>query len=204
MAQIKILMADNDPDFLETRREFLVKEGYKVITASSPSEAQEKIQQEDVDLAIMDIRLLNDDDEKDVSGLELAKNIGRPLPILILTGYPAVEYVRQALRFQADGIPVAHDFIAKEEGPKALLTAVRRALEVVERQKVAFAADTVAAEKIPTRMSVFKRWRPVLASITLLLALGTGIVAIVYVDPRWLIGTVALAVLAVVFVGISE
>jgi len=204
MVQIKILMADNDLDFLETRREFLVREGYEVITASSPSDAQEKLQQEDIALAIMDIRLLNDDDEKDISGLELAKNLRRALPILILTGYPAFEYARQALRFQANGIPTAHDFIAKEEGPKALLTAVRGTLEIAEKQKEAVAASTSVIGATPIGVTEFKRWRSVLASITILLALSTGIVATIYGDPRWLIGTVTLAVLAVVLFLVSE
>lgn len=204
MANTKILMADNDPDFLETRREFLEKEGYEVVTASSPLDAQEKFQLADIDLAIVDIRLLNDDDEKDVSGLELAKSIERPLPILILTGYPAVEYVRQALRFQVNGIPTAHDFVIKEEGPKALLTAVRGALEIAQKQKEALASDASMAKEMPGRTSTFKRWKPRLASLTLLLSLGTGIIATVYGDPRWLVGTVALAILAVLLIGMSE
>lgn len=204
MAPIKILMADNDPDFLETRREFLEKDGYEVVTAFSPFEAQEKLRQEDIDLAVIDIRLLNDDDEKDVSGLELAKNIGRSLPTLILTGYPAVEYVRQALRFQVNGVPVARDFIAKDEGPKALLTAIRSALETAERRTETVAGGVFAGEGISTQISSVGRWKSVTASIAILLALGAGVVATVYGDPRWLIGTVTLAVIAVVFFLIAE
>lgn len=200
MNQKKILMADNDPDFLETRREFLEKEGYEVVTASSPSEAQDKLLAKDIALAVVDIRLLNDDDEKDVSGLELAKSMKRSLPMLILTGYPAIEYVRQALRYQANGNPVAHDFIAKEDGPKALLTAVRSALEIAERQNEEFVNGVFAAEGT----TLYSRLRSLLASVTIILALGTGIVATVYGDPRWLIGTLVLAVLAVVFTLVTE
>lgn len=204
MASAKILMADNDPDFLETRREFLEKEGYEVVTADSPFDAQEKLQQPDIDLAVLDIRLLNDDDEKDVSGLELAKSIENPLPILILTGYPALEYARQALRFQASGIPVAHDFIVKEEGPKALLTAVRGALEIAVKQKEIFSASVSVGGVKPTHVTGPKHWISVLASVMILLALGSGIVATVYGDPRWLIGTVMLAALSVFFFLVSE
>lgn len=204
MARIKILMADNDPDFLETRREFLEKEGYEVVTASSPFEAQERLQQEDIALAVIDIRLLNDDDEKDVSGLDLAKNIGRSLPVLILTGYPAVEYVRQALRLQVNGVPVAHDFIAKGDGPQALLTAVRKALEATEKQKEVVGIAGFAAGTKSTPSLLVGRWKSVMGSISILLALGSGIVATVYSDPRWLIGTVTLAVIAVVFFLIAE
>lgn len=200
MTQAKILLADNDLDFLETRREFLDKDGYAVSTASSPTEVRRVLEQEDVDLAIVDIRLVNDDDEKDISGLEVAKSLGRSLPVIILTGYPAYEYARQALRFQVDGIRVAQDFVSKEEGPTALLTAVRRALEIAQSQKVAL---TMPAEEEAEKPAIFKRWRPFAAIVALLLALGAGIVAMIMGDPSWLIGTVALAILAVFFVGIS-
>jgi CheY-like chemotaxis protein len=205
MAQTKILMADNDLDFLDTRREFLEKEGYKVVTASSPLEAQEKLQQGDVDFAIIDIRLLDDDDEKDVSGLELAKNAEHSLPIIILTGYPVVvEYVRQALQFQAKGIALAQYFLAKEEGPKALLTAIRSTLENAHEQKAALAENAVVIDKTQARMFWGKRWRSTVSSVIILLALGAGIAATIYGDPRWLIGTVALAVLAVGFAGAPD
>lgn len=204
MATTKILMADNDPDFLETRREFLEKEGYEIIVASSPSDAQMKLQQDDIALVIVDIRLLNDDDEKDISGLEFARSIEHPLPILILTGYPAFEYARQALRFQASGNLVAHDFIAKEEGSTAFLTAVRGALAIAEKRKEVLVPDVSVTEKTPTRPSVIKHWKSRLASLTLLLSLGAGIIATIYGDPRWLIGTVALAILAVFLIGALE
>jgi DNA-binding response OmpR family regulator len=86
MAGTKILFAENDRGFLETRGEFLERAGYTVIPALSPTEARKKLEEENPDLAILDIRLINDDDEKDNSGVELAKEISRSVPVLILTG----------------------------------------------------------------------------------------------------------------------
>jgi len=201
MAQAKILIADNDPDFLETRREFLEKEGYVVVTASSPTEAQKKLQQESgVDLAIVDVRLLNDDDEKDISGLEFAKSVGGTVPVIVLTGYRSVEYMQQALRLQTNGTRIAQDFIAKQDGPMALLSAIRRALEVASGPKTTV-GDTVGNEDQVTR---FKQWNPLIAMVALLLALGSGVAAIIYSDPRWLIGTVFLAILVVLLIGLGE
>lgn len=201
MAQARILLADNDQDFLETRREFLEREGYEIVTATSPAETREKLEQEELDLVILDVRLLNDDDEKDISGLELAKSVRHSLPIVILTGYPAMEYVLQALRPQIDGIPVAQDFAIKQDGPKALLTAVRRVLEIAEDDATTLVAATEGkVEKIP----VFKRWRLTIALVTLLLALGSGIMATIYSNPQWLIGTVFLVILTTFFIGIRE
>jgi DNA-binding NtrC family response regulator len=135
MARAKILLADNDPAFLDTRSEYLEREGYTVIRAASPSKARDKLVNEKPDLAILDIRLENDDDEKDISGLLLAQEIGRLVPVLLLTGYPSVEYVRQALKPQSDGLPAAYDFVAKQDGPEALLIAVQNTLQIAENRK---------------------------------------------------------------------
>lgn len=37
MPKVTILFADNDPDFLKTRSEFLEQEGYLVVTANDPT-----------------------------------------------------------------------------------------------------------------------------------------------------------------------
>lgn len=128
MAKATILFADNDQDFLKTRSEFLEQEGYLVVPAKDPTEARRKLETGAIELAILDIRLVNDDDEKDTSGLTLAKEVARSVPKVILTGFPSYEYVREALKLQVDGLPAAVDFVAKQEGPEALLASVRRVL----------------------------------------------------------------------------
>jgi CheY-like chemotaxis protein len=192
MPRAKILFADNDTDFLETRSEFLEKDGYEVIQASSPRGVLDILEHHDVNLAVLDIRMLNDDDEKDISGLEVAKTIGRFIPIIMLTGYSGVEYARQALEPQVDGRQIAQGFVSKVEGPEALLTAIEK---LREGQKVLL----VNTKESPT----FKKWRPRLALIALLLTLGSGIIAMIYADPSWLIGTVFFAIMAVLFMGIE-
>ncbi len=196
MAGTKILFADNDQDFLETRREFLEKAGYVVIPALSPTDARLKLKEANPDLTILDIRLVNDDDEKDNSGVELAKEISRSVPVLLLTGWPSVENARQVLKPQADGLPASYDFIPKMDGPEALLTAVRHVLEVAKTRETIFKP---AAPKV----TWWQRGRPVVGMITLLLAFGTGVSAMVFGDPRWLFGTVAFAILSVVLIGLT-
>jgi len=192
MSRAKILLADNDPDFLETRSEFLEKDGYEVVQASSPRDVLDALERHDVNLVVLDIRMLNDDDEKDISGLEVAKTIGRSIPVIMLTGYSAVEYARQALEPQVDGRQIAQGFVSKVEGPEALLTAIEK---LRERQKVSLVNDKES--------SSFKQWRPRLALIALLLTLGSGVVAMIYADPSWLIGTVFFAIVAVLLMGIE-
>lgn len=128
MSKAVILFADNDPDFLNTRTDFLQQEGYRVIQATTLDEARELLRQGKIDLAILDIRLRDDDDEKDTSGLTLAKEEAHIIPKIILTGFPSVEAVREALGPQLNGLPAAVEFVSKKEGPPALIQAVHRGL----------------------------------------------------------------------------
>ena len=129
MAAPIILFADNNPDFLRTRGEFLQDEGYELIFIASPTEARRVMEKYRVDLAILDLRLTDDDDEKDESGLTLAKKVAQRVPKIILTGRSfSWETVREILRQQPGSPPIAVDFVTKQEGPEVLLYAVRRAL----------------------------------------------------------------------------
>lgn len=123
-----ILFADNDPDFLQTRCEYLELAGHGIVTAQNPTEAKAILSLGGIDLAVLDIRLKDDDDEKDTSGLILAREVGFAVPKIILTGFPSVEAARFALGARLDGLPPAVDFIDKREGPQALVEAIEKAL----------------------------------------------------------------------------
>jgi len=117
-----ILFADNDPDFLQTRSEFLANKGYQVLPASSPAEAERLLKENRIHLVILDIRLVNDDDEKDMSGILLAQQESfRNVPKIILTNFPSPFTFRSVLKSQ----PI--DYVIKGEGPQALIDAVDNA-----------------------------------------------------------------------------
>jgi response regulator RpfG family c-di-GMP phosphodiesterase len=123
-----ILLADNLRVFMDVRRKFLEQEGYKVITADNPSDAEKFLKQRRLDLAILDIRLVNDDDPEDKSGIMLALKYGPTLPIILMTGFPTWEDVKTALGRDMTGLSRAVDFISKEEGPAVMLDAVKLTL----------------------------------------------------------------------------
>lgn len=130
MAKTTILFADNHPDFSKARVEMLEAEGYQVISAANPTETRRLLERNSIDLAILDIRLLDDDDEKDTSGLTIAKEVAPAVPKIILTDYPSVDAVREALKLQFHGLPPAVDFLEKKAGPEAMLASVRRSIAV--------------------------------------------------------------------------
>ncbi len=137
MAQATILFADNDVGFINTRKEFLEHEGYEVIVATNPSDARRLLEQERIDVAILDIRLSREYDEKDVSGLTLAKEVARHVPKIMLTGYATIEAAVQALAPELEGLPPAVKFLTKQqqeqEGPEVLIKAIREALQLGKR-----------------------------------------------------------------------
>jgi len=130
MTKATILFADNHPDFSKARVEMLEAEEYHVIVATNPTEARRLLQKNNIDLAILDIRLLDDDDEKDTSGLTIAKEVAPSVPKIILTDYPSVDAVREALKPQLHGLPPAVDFLEKKAGPEAMIASVRRSIAV--------------------------------------------------------------------------
>ncbi|MFP5262400.1 MAG: TRADD-N-associated membrane domain-containing protein [Blastocatellia bacterium] len=127
----KILLADNDPKFLKERKEFLEGEGYQVYPAGTVAEARRLLEQGRVDLAVLDLRLENDNDERDLSGLTLARTVSPSIPKIIMTGFPTYQAVRDALGASADGLPPVVEFIAKKEGTETFLHAVRNALKIM-------------------------------------------------------------------------
>ena len=124
MTRATVLFVDNDLDFLKTQAEFLEREGYRVLKAASYAEAQRLFKRGSIDVAILDIRLQNDDDEKDTTGFALAKETDHSVPKIILTNFPSVDAVREVLRPQMDGLPAAVEFVSKHDRPEALSQAV--------------------------------------------------------------------------------
>ncbi len=123
-----VLLADNDRDFLNTRAEYLEDEGYRVIRAYSLAQARQLLGHTRIHVAILDIRLVDDDDERDTSGLTLAKEPAfQAVPKIILTGFPTYQAVREVLGLAAGNLPPAVNFLAKQEGPEAMLQAVAEA-----------------------------------------------------------------------------
>jgi CheY-like chemotaxis protein len=123
-----ILVADNIKDFRITVVDYLKRKGYKVVEAETIGEAKDILTKGEVDAAVMDIRMINEDDPADISGLTLASEVAPQIPKIILTAYPRPDLVRAAFR-QVDGkLPVAVDFFDKGEGLPALLTSLEKIL----------------------------------------------------------------------------
>jgi DNA-binding response OmpR family regulator len=121
---IKLLLADNDPDYRRSLRALLELESWQVEEADSVSQALDKLETLHPELILADLRLTNDKDEFDISGLEVAKKAAEShIPTIIITAFPSVDATRLALRTRGD-IPLADDFVPKVAGPQAILDAI--------------------------------------------------------------------------------
>ncbi|MCB8983384.1 MAG: response regulator [Ardenticatenaceae bacterium] len=132
MSDRTILLVDNEPVYLQLAQEYLERHGYRVICAADAVTARQILLETAVDVAIIDIRLLDDTDERDREGLHLAMDTmwGRYVPKIMLTRHESVANAVEALRPLHSGQAPAVNFIMKHEGFPALLTAVEGALHV--------------------------------------------------------------------------
>ncbi len=132
MSRGRVLFADNDADFLRTWSEYLERAGYVVVPAHDVEQARRELDNGRVDLAIIDVRLEDDENETDDSGVRLAEEAARSVPKIILTKYRDFDRVRELLRLGPDGRPGALDVVFKDEMPGALMRALRNALGLRE------------------------------------------------------------------------
>jgi len=120
-----ILLADNDEIFLQNAREFLERRGYQVICATDPVGAREIIMQARIALAVLDYRLIDDRDERDKSGLNLARAMMtiNHVPKIILTKFDRYDYAVESLKPVKGGIATV-DFVVKQDGLDRMLQAI--------------------------------------------------------------------------------
>lgn len=91
----RILLADDDETFREPLAELLRRKGCECVTASSALQAMEVLKSGDFDLLISDIHMPGN------THLELIRKtpfICSGLPIILLTGFPAVETASAAVQ----------------------------------------------------------------------------------------------------------
>ncbi len=127
---ITILMADNQQAFTDVRSAFLENAGYKVIRAYSLAQAERELREAYIHLAILDVRLVNDDDENDISGITLAQSPDfRAIPKIILTAYPSYQTASVIFGQSLAEMPPFVKYLSKKDGPKVMVKAVQQVVE---------------------------------------------------------------------------
>ena len=121
LSQASVLIADDDQDFVESMRQLLEENRYRVTVSRNGMEAIERIDSEPVDLLILDLRM------PIMNGLEtylaLLEN-DNPLPTIIVTGYADEE--REALEKLQD-LAVEH-VLKKPIDPKVMIQSIENCI----------------------------------------------------------------------------
>jgi CheY-like chemotaxis protein len=128
MPKAKILLVDDDIDFLEMHKAVLKNHGYEVLTATSGSEGLEKVRAEMPDLIVLDLMM-----EKHDSGFAFSKEIKndplfKKIPILMVTAVAEATGYRFSL--EEDGYWMKTDeYIDKPVMPDVMIEKVERLLD---------------------------------------------------------------------------
>ena len=118
MANLRLLLVDDEIDFLEPLCTRLSKRNVSCVTALSGEEALQRLQADRFDCAIIDVKMPGMD------GLELLRRIRRDhahTPVVLLTGHASVEMGVQGMELGA------FDYLLKPVDLDDLLDIARRA-----------------------------------------------------------------------------
>jgi DNA-binding response OmpR family regulator len=116
--QVLILVVDDEPKIVKLTRDYLVKDGFRVISASDGVEALTLARRERPDLVVLDLMLPG------VDGRDVCRSLRREsdLPIIMLTA-------RAEESDQVIGLGLgADDYITKPFSPRTLVARVRAVL----------------------------------------------------------------------------
>ncbi|MGA2490443.1 MAG: response regulator [Anaerolineales bacterium] len=131
----RLLMIDDDPDFVSGIRSILTAAGFEVDVAYNPKDGMQSLQTKPYDLLLLDIMM-----GRGAEGIMIARKLRkdaklRELPVLIITG------MREQIAFLFPGEPVHPRFVDVDElvekpvEPKLLLEKVNSLIQAAEAKK---------------------------------------------------------------------
>ncbi len=119
----KIMVVDDDPDFVEISRTILLKEGYEVITASNGDEALTKMRQDRPALVVLDIMMSTVLDGVNVSRVLRDDPELNQIPVIMVSSIASTEHAEM---FPTDEYLHMSRWLSKPVQPKELVGAVSR------------------------------------------------------------------------------
>ena len=128
--QPTVLVADNDPDHLARYVAWLKStHDFGVLEAPTMRDVDELLTSHYPDMLVIDVRMIDDEDDYDESGLTKGLDIAQTgLPVLILTSWPNFEFVRRAATRFPHSVLEGVNFIGKNESQQTFLNLVRNTI----------------------------------------------------------------------------
>ena len=118
----KILLVDDDLDFVKVTSTILKEKGYNVLEAHDPIQAVAKAYQENPDIILLDVKMPAGD------GIEVFKKlkgstITKETPVVFISGYADDRMQQEAMDIGAK------DFLTKPFDPPKLIESIEKALK---------------------------------------------------------------------------
>jgi CheY-like chemotaxis protein len=125
----KILMVDDDVDFMEATTTLLEAKGYEVVTAANGEEGYQKAKSETPDMMLLDVMMAHDSEGFDVARKLKEDPATKDIPIIMITGIKKAEGLPFSFEPDQDWLPVKA-VLEKPVKPDALLAAIKEAMTV--------------------------------------------------------------------------
>lgn len=127
MSAKKILLVDDDPDFVESTKMLLESSDYEVVTADGGESGLEMAKREKPDLMVLDVMMANE-----TEGFSVAQKIPhtpglRGLPVLLVTGIRSAMDLKWKFEPDESWLPV-ENVLEKPVDPERLLREIAKAL----------------------------------------------------------------------------
>lgn len=122
MRKVKILIADDDVDYVEVLQSSLEHEGYQTLSAYEGVRTIELANKEKPDLILLDLKMPAGRGETVLKTLH-RQNETRKIPVIVITGLPEGEIQDEIFSLGAK------DFIKKPYDNKVLMNKIKMVLE---------------------------------------------------------------------------
>ena len=124
--KIKVLLVDDEKDFVETLDERLQIRDFNVTTAFSGDEAIKLVEENDFDVIVLDVQMPG---KSGIETLKEIKNMENISQVIMLTGHATV---KTAIEGMKNG---AYDYLMKPTDTDELTEMINKAYQLVSEQR---------------------------------------------------------------------
>ena len=124
--KIKVLLVDDEEDFVESLAERLQLRNFEVKSALNGDDAIKLVSENEFDVIILDVKMPV---KSGIETLKEIKNINQLSQVIMLTGHATVESAIQGMKLGA------YDYIMKPTDTEELIKLVNKAYKIVEEHR---------------------------------------------------------------------
>jgi DNA-binding NtrC family response regulator len=124
--KIKVLVVDDEKDFIESLAERLQLRDFDVSTALNGDDAFNLIREKEFDVIVLDVKMPG---KSGIDTLKEIKNINQLSQVIMLTVHATVESAIQGMKLGA------YDYIMKPTDTEGLINLINNAYKIVEEHR---------------------------------------------------------------------